>query len=70
MIITQNPDREYVDKVRQAIKEAGGYCPCRLEKNKDTRCICKDFRDQIDRNEPGDCHCGLWHAELEESDAQ
>ena len=35
----------------------GGYCPCAIEKTPDTKCICKEFREQ---EEPGFCHCGRY----------
>ena len=60
MVIKQNPDTEYANEVRKKLKENGGYCPCRLEKTPDTKCMCKEFREQIERNEPGYCHCGLY----------
>ena len=31
-------------------------------KNADTKCMCKEFRDQISRNEQGYCYCGLYNA--------
>lgn len=34
----------------------GGYCPCAVVKNEDTKCICKEFREQ----ESGLCHCGRY----------
>lgn len=37
--------------------ENGGYCPCRLDQTPDTKCMCKEFREQT---EPGTCHCGLY----------
>lgn len=48
-IVEVNPTiKKYVD-------ENGGYCPCLIQKNKDTKCMCKDFREQ---KEPGKCYCG------------
>lgn len=44
-------------EVVKAVKNNGGYCPCMLEKNEDTKCPCKKFREQ---NEPGECHCGRY----------
>jgi hypothetical protein len=45
-----------VDKsIRALVKENDGYCPCAIWKNPDTKCMCKEFRDQ---KEPGACHCG------------
>lgn len=56
MAIKQNPDKEYANEVRKKLKENGGYCPCRLEKTKDTKCLCKEFREM----DEGMCHCGLY----------
>lgn len=53
--IIQNPDKEIYNQVTQAVKDNDGYCPCELEKNKNTKCMCKNFREQT---EPGECHCG------------
>ena len=33
-----------------------GFCPCSLEKNEDTKCMCKEFREMAS----GTCHCGLY----------
>lgn len=60
--IILNPDPEVVKMVRQGLKEKDGYCPCRLERSDDTKCMCKEFRDQI--NDPefeGFCHCYLYY---------
>lgn len=63
MDIKQNPDKEYAAEIKRKLKENGGYCPCSLLKTEDTKCRCKEFREQIERNEHGYCHCGLWYAE-------
>ena len=39
--ITLNPDNEIVKSVREGLEKTGGYCPCRLERTEDTKCICK-----------------------------
>ena len=62
MKIELNPDIELVREIKKKLKENGGYCPCRLDKTKDTKCMCKEFRDQISRNEQGYCYCGLYNA--------
>ena len=49
-------DIELKEKIRQAIKENGGYCPCKLEQNENTKCVCKEFLEQ----DLGPCHCGLY----------
>ena len=56
MRIELNPDKEFVADMRKALKENSGYCPCRLQKTEDTKCMCKEFREM---NE-GTCHCGLF----------
>lgn len=60
IMIKLNPDDEVVKEVRKAIKENGGYCPCAIFKNEDTKCICKDFREQLLQGISGKCHCGLY----------
>lgn len=60
MKVILNPDGEYVKEIRERIKSNNGHCPCAIEKNKDTKCMCKDFREQIDRAETGYCHCELY----------
>lgn len=57
MKIKQTDDKEFAREVRRKIKENDGYCPCKLEKNDDTRCICKEFAEQ---EELGACGCGLY----------
>lgn len=53
-------DPEYVAVIKQKLKDNDGYCPCRLVKNADTKCMCKEFREQKD----GTCHCGLYIKEV------
>ena len=47
MKITENPNAEVVKTVREGLERTGGYCPCRLERTPETKCMCKEFRDQI-----------------------
>lgn len=56
MKIVVNPDKEFVEVIRTKLKENNGYCPCRVVKNADTKCICKEFKEQLE----GECHCGLY----------
>ena len=59
-----NPDKEYTDKILQALEKKEGYCPCRLQKTPENLCICKEFRDQIaDPEFQGFCHCKLYYKE-------
>jgi len=56
MKIILNEDKELVEEIKKQLKENGGYCPCRLHKTPDTKCMCKVFREQ----EEGECPCGLY----------
>ena len=48
-IVEVNPE------FRKLVEANDGYCPCLVQKNADTKCMCKDFREQTT---PGLCHCG------------
>lgn len=62
MSVSFNPDEKMVAKVKEGLERTGGYCPCRLEQTEDTKCICKEFREQIkDPNFEGFCHCLLYY---------
>ena len=66
MAIRLNEDKEIVARIREGLKMKGGYCPCRLEKTEDNKCMCKEFREQIaDPNFEGYCHCLLYYKSLE-----
>ena len=57
-----NEDKEMVKTIRDGLKRTGGYCPCRLERTEDNKCMCKEFRDQIaDPSYKGYCHCLLYY---------
>lgn len=61
MKIILNPDKEVVKTIKEGLERKGGYCPCRLEKTEDYKCMCKEFREQIkDKNFEGFCHCMLY----------
>lgn len=59
MRIKVTSDKELEKEIRQRIKDNNGYCPCKILKNDDTKCICKEFLEQ----ESGECHCGLYYKE-------
>lgn len=56
MKIQLSQNKEVVEQVKKALFENGGFCPCKLEKTPDTKCICLEFREL----EEGECHCGLF----------
>lgn len=64
MKIILNSDKNIVKQVKEKLRENNGFCPCRIEKTLDTKCMCKEFRDQIERGVAGECHCGLYIAEV------
>lgn len=49
-------DKEYVELMKKKVKENDGYCPCKLLKTEDTKCMCKEFKE----TKEGTCHCGLY----------
>ena len=62
MAVRLNEDKELVVRIREGLKMKDGYCPCRLEKTEDNKCMCKEFRNQIaDPNFEGYCHCMLYY---------
>ena len=60
--IVLNEDTNIVKLIREGLRANGGYCPCAVEKSDDTKCMCKEFREQIDDpNFEGFCHCRLYY---------
>ncbi len=62
MKVILNPDEEVVKTIQEGLRRKGGYCPCRLQKTEDNKCMCREFREQI--NDPdfeGFCHCRLYY---------
>ncbi len=62
MQVVLNKDEDLVKAVKEGLEKTGGYCPCRIERTEENKCICKEFRDQI--NDPdfeGYCHCMLYY---------
>lgn len=56
--IKQNPYEEELTEIIEAVEANGGYCPCALTKDEDTKCMCKEFRDSKDTDF---CHCGRYY---------
>lgn len=55
-MVKLNDNTQLTDRIQQALKESGGYCPCSVIRNEDTKCMCKEFREM----DEGVCHCGLY----------
>ena len=59
-----NEDKKVVELIREGLKAKGGYCPCRIDKREDNKCICREFREQMaDPDFEGYCHCMLYYKE-------
>ena len=57
-----NENKEIVEEIKKGLEAKGGYCPCRLPKLPEYKCICKEFREQIaDPDFEGYCHCMLYY---------
>ena len=60
--IELNPDAEVVKAVKDGLKITGGYCPCRIQRTEENKCICEEFRGQMaDPDFEGFCHCMLYY---------
>lgn len=69
MAVKFNSDKEIVKTIKEGLKRTGGYCPCKFEKTEDTKCMCKEFRDQIkDPEFEGYCHCLLYYKSNKKED--
>ena len=62
--IKQTEDKELLAEILKQLKENDHYCPCSLTRTPDDKCMCKHFRDQIERQELGECLCGRFIVEL------
>ena len=60
MKIIINPDKDLVAEIRQKLKDNDYYCPCKLDKTPETKCMCQEFRTFMEQNQSGECHCGLY----------
>ena len=47
MKIRLNENEEVVARVKEGLKRTGGYCPCRLARTEENKCMCEEFRTQI-----------------------
>lgn len=64
MKVRFNENDEIVQTVKEGLQKRGGYCPCVIPKTDDTKCMCKEFREQIkDPDFEGYCHCMLYYKE-------
>lgn len=57
--IVKTENKEVEKRIKEGLKNSGGHCPCVIPEfwNEDTKCLCKEFREQ---DTVGYCHCGLY----------
>ena len=66
MAIRLNEDRETVKRIREGLIAKNGFCPCRVGKKPEFKCMCEEFRAQIaDPEFEGFCHCMLFYKSKE-----
>ena len=62
MAVRLNEDKAVVEKIKEGLKAKDGYCPCKVLRTEENKCICDEFRAQIaDPNFEGYCHCRLYY---------
>ena len=62
--IRLNEDAEVVKTIREGLKAKDGYCPCRIARPPENKCICEEFKQQMaDPDFEGYCHCMLYYKE-------
>ena len=64
MKVRYNENEDIVKLIKDGLEQKEGYCPCILGRNEDTKCMCREFREQIkDPEFEGYCHCMLYYKE-------
>ncbi len=64
MKIRENENKEVVERVRLGLKNKDGFCPCKMGKLPENKCMCEEFKSQIaDPEFEGYCHCMLYYKE-------
>lgn len=64
--VTENPNKDLVKEVRERIAKNQGHCACAIVFDDDNKCMCKEFREQINNRIVGECGCGLYIFAIEE----
>ena len=58
--IVLGDDKSLIAEVNRQLQETRGYCPCALEWNDSTRCICSAFKESLLKEEECECNCGKY----------
>ncbi len=62
--VIENPDVEMFLEVSEKVRANDGYCPCKITKTLETKCMCEEFRKQ---DAEGFCHCKRYKKILREN---
>lgn len=57
LTIIKNPNDKEYKEITDKVIDNDGYCPCKIIKNDETKCMCKEFKEQSNE---GYCHCGRY----------
>lgn len=61
-MVKLNENQEIVKTIREGLAQKGGFCPCKLGKKPENKCMCEEFKAQIaDPDFEGYCHCMLYY---------
>ncbi len=64
MKVRFNDDKKIVAMIKEGLDATGGYCPCRIARTEENKCVCSEFKAQIaDPDFEGYCHCQLYYKE-------
>lgn len=58
IVFNPNWNQQTIKEFKEKIRTNGNYCPNCIIKEKDTKCMCKKFREQ---DYEGLCPCGLYY---------
>ena len=47
MAVKLNENKEIVEKIKEGLKKKDGFCPCKIGKLPENKCMCEEFRGQI-----------------------
>lgn len=63
--VKENPDKELLQEIKDAIAANDGYCCCAIEHTPEMKCPCADFRQMVKNDIAGECSCGRYVIEKE-----
>jgi hypothetical protein len=58
--IVLNDDLELVAECNRQLQATRGYCPCAIEWNESTKCVCSTFKESFAKGEETECNSGKY----------